>query len=817
MRGKERKLFFLIFIVLLSTDLFSSEYVFWLRGKDTTLFVDGNYNYMLTSTPPNMSSSKTLISTMFDFQGELGKWYSLAFPSDYFIDGKICLWVKNFPKDVNLRFFIYDFYNKTVLIDSSEWGSTENGFLCSNGTRYHLNKGHSLKLVLEYKKKSIDQLDFYLDEPSLSYTKEIFKTPSNKEYFLTGVKSTAAIVFSACSLIACKSNKDCDDNNGDTEDLCVNQNSCESYCLNKQCGVKCKNDYDCNDGNTSTFDKCEFPGSCYSYCINEACNIKCKNDYDCNGGYCIYPNTCFSKCIYSQCDSVRPSDEKKCFSYICFNNIWQDRRILNCCGNGLCEVNEENCEDCSDNDFNIFLNNPKQGDYFSSGSDINLVVSIKRGNNYIENAKVKAYINNNYFNFIQNGTFYTTKFKIPSFYNGTLPILIEAVKDNHKARINFNLVIIPILKMVCNVNKEKFRADEILSLTCKSENKITDINSIVNVYCNNDIVEEKIFFSDNFVFSYSLRSLLSCKDVKIFVNSEDKFGNKYIFEKFLEIEEPVSYKDLRIVVSGLEDDLNKGENLDIKVKVYNENILVKNADVFLFFNSKNYNLDKDNNGNYFISLKIPYDIRSLEKAEIISYFSDENTNYFGRFTKNLKIADGLINIWPIEEGLSNDRVNFVFSFSYPDNIIPENPKINVLINNENKEFSLIGKNIIKLSEKCTSDCNIILNITIEDSFGNKGNFEKQYFFNQKQTRIANLLTLILFFLFILSLYIYYYKRQKLTEQKKELIKKITNLQKSYFVDGLLSKEKYYKLLNDYKAELKNLKDKLGDYSYEKDL
>ena len=72
-----------------------------------------------------------------------------------------------------------------------------------------------------------------------------------------------------CVKVECKSNKDCNDGNELTTDMCMNLETCSPKCSNVQCVIKCNSHSDCSDGNFFTKDTCRNGGKCEASCNNE--------------------------------------------------------------------------------------------------------------------------------------------------------------------------------------------------------------------------------------------------------------------------------------------------------------------------------------------------------------------------------------------------------------------------------------------------------------------------------------------------------------------------------------------------------------------
>ncbi|MDP2925890.1 MAG: hypothetical protein Q8N99_05965 [Nanoarchaeota archaeon] len=131
-----------------------------------------------------------------------------------------------------------------------------------------------------------------------------------------------------CNYFECEKIDDCNDNNPNTEDTCINPSTKQSSC--SFISISCFDSSLCNDNNPNTEDTCISPGTGDSECKHEI--IKCLNDLACNDNNpntedtCITPGTSLSTCTHttllitiacynnSGCNDNNPNTEDKCIS-----------------------------------------------------------------------------------------------------------------------------------------------------------------------------------------------------------------------------------------------------------------------------------------------------------------------------------------------------------------------------------------------------------------------------------------------------------------------------------------------------------------------
>jgi len=188
------------------------------------------------------------------------------------------------------------------------------------------------------------------------------------------IDAAAALQWPAGPVFACSEDKDCNDDNDCTADVCNNPGTLEAACTHANlaegavCGAgiccagncsapACNNNSDCNDNSFCTNDSCDNPGTCGASCSHTpitacangdgCCPSGCTHgqDTDCvqaalcwsNVNQYLYPNTSqykkFCKCAqgtYNYKSAVRASGSKTAVKYIntADNEIWTTNSSL---------------------------------------------------------------------------------------------------------------------------------------------------------------------------------------------------------------------------------------------------------------------------------------------------------------------------------------------------------------------------------------------------------------------------------------------------------------------------------------------------------
>jgi len=158
-----------------------------------------------------------------------------------------------------------------------------------------------------------------------------------------------------CVPIECSVDSDCDDSNINTEDICNNAGTVDSFCTNDP--ITCFNDADCDDTNALTLDECLNPGTVSSICENTP--IDCNTDADCDDSDSFTKDTCNNP---GAIDSFCTNDPIECF-------VDGDCGVDGFVGNTFCSDNDVGQE------FESFTcNNPGLSSSFCNSDSEDLVV-----------------------------------------------------------------------------------------------------------------------------------------------------------------------------------------------------------------------------------------------------------------------------------------------------------------------------------------------------------------------------------------------------------------------------------------------------------
>ncbi len=182
--------------------------------------------------------------------------------------------------------------------------------------------------------------------------------------------------------VVCKSDSDCNDNNPNSEDKCLNPGTAQSSCQHNpivclsdsQCGINAffGNNFCQNNNIFQNFITyhCNNPGQTNSFCSN---SVSPDQKQDC--GTSSEGNFGADYCKNNNVYKSRTNHNKGCLSGACFDNAVTEEQLAetcaNGCSNGQCSTPVINCSSNSDCGTDIF------GDNFCQDNDIFKLLSRK--------------------------------------------------------------------------------------------------------------------------------------------------------------------------------------------------------------------------------------------------------------------------------------------------------------------------------------------------------------------------------------------------------------------------------------------------------
>jgi len=828
----EKGNFLLIFLLIIfSTSAFAASTVYWLRGQDISAEVEGGNFSFMSSTPSGSTSSETI--NEFNLEkgtGELTRWYSSKFPSDFLLSGEIYFFASEFELlsgDAEYRLVFYEFDSQTDqsnLIVSSDWlkfnGKTQDATVLLQ-TPFTINSQNSLKLVLEYNSiSSASTIKLILDQPE-PFQELVWNTPSNQSFSAYGVKNTAAVLFELCGTnsITCFKDLDCDDFQALTQNSCTDPGTCSASCDFTVCTTDCITSAECKDNNILTIDTCSEFGTCNAICKNEVCSIMCSTNSDCNDNIpstidsCTFPNTCLAFCQNTPCTGDDCIAEE-----------------INVCGNGICEFEEECPLDCNENK-KIELLEINKGEYFLYGEEVEVKALVT---GYSLSVKVSM---NGFFGEIElvddssgvddmaNDRIFSSSFIVRKPAYGNEPITITAADRITSIHLVKYYVIAPQLELELRTDKENYYLTDKIFVSAFANKKGVTITKNLFLTLENSsgekIAEEELSLNQYnlYSFNYQLSSLGEQGEIKVIGKISDEFGNTatktqtVVFLKVGSIQ-----RGFRIEILNLNKEISKGEIQQIEVIVKNDKgLAVKNVLVSVqLFNDSIIELTETALGVYSGTFKISETDFSGEHSITILAKKTIGENVLeAKLVEKVEVLE-----LPIELEITGlEKNNFSIGTPVELRIVGKINGNPVLL--KNVEIVLGDKKIFAKKDGGMFVATLVFNethfpttqITIKatDVYQNSGvaviplsvsGFYLPYYIEKDPPIFFILVMLVLAEVIGISYVVGRKNEQKrLKKRKTEVIKELKNVQKKYFQEGFMSR-------NDYDTELLKLENEL---------
>ena len=818
-----KKALLVIFLLFFSCFAISASNGYWLRGEDFTSFVGENKINFMTSTPPNVSSSKTIFSP--NEQEELGTWITSSFPGGLLLHTQIAFW-SNSLSSINspIKWFLYDYDSvkpSEILISEGEI-SPEKTSSIKEIEDYAIAPRHRLKLIL----KASQDTKLILDDSDL-FSKSEWTSPQGETFSAVGIKSTALLFFNQCSPeeIICSSDSGCDDNNPFTEEICENPGTCNSKCTYSKCTPSCINSSDCLDNDLLTINICENAGTCKSACKSIDCSPQCLTDADCSTdsivGICKYQGTCYAECFTGEDNTSL--EINKCVITEFSNNKYSNSSKIDCCGNGFCEQSEQCSKDCEGIDLEII--SPLKEEYLLLGEVVNLLVKAKQGSN----VSVKGFFGT--ISLFDDGQHNDQKPNDGVFGNS---LEITGKKREELILIEsggmkkyLNLKIIPILEVFINTNKEKYVITDLLEITGVVSKKgipVTDSAVLISVGSNGEKIFENQVKSNEFgAFKLNYKSFSLDPEggwsISVFV--EDLNKNKGYAKKSLQFFNPENLLPLSISsITEIKEQYIRESEIAFEVNVNEDGKNIDDAIVEVSFGGlPKQSLISKGNGAYYIDTILPSALpigntkisitanKGELKGKLIIDTNMKNKEIFAEIQSPKKSSF-----------LIGETIIFEFTSVYENGESANQSSAILKVNGE--EIKLTQTNQTFKGEYIVqeNDSLIEVEINLTDREKNSGEmfisstvsgYSLEYYLRLYWQVI--LVLSLLFLALVTKSYCYYAgdkKKETLIARRKQLDEKLKYIQTRYFKQGSLSRKKYDELMIKYEHELNSINKKM---------
>lgn len=326
-----------------------------------------------------------------------------------------------------------------------------------------------------------------------------------------------------------------------------------------------------------------------------------------------------------------------------------------------------------------------------------------------------------------------------------------------------------------------------------------------------------------FEFNYETSFLDRAGDWKITLNSRNE-----------QVEKTISINEKREAgfflvrfLSPTEGKYQKNQKLVISVEIIDSGRQLNNAQVIAWgLKGEKLKFTNNNSGQYTLEYIIPYDSNTGDwTLEVLAQAKKDEETFGGIGKLNLKIEDAPIILAVNEPKVSSfeqgDTINFNVTATYADKTALENGKVFLIINNTQTEFEQVSLENFSLAYTIPANLSGAVEIEIKavDDSQNTG-FERQNLVVGCSLtcliRQYGLITAAITVISIALARIFYSqlntkgKRKKLEKEKEKINNLIKDLQKEYFIKGVMPANSYKKNISEYKSRLLQIEQELQE-------
>ena len=824
------KAFAFLALLALAANAFAPETTYWLRGDDFTNFVEGSKGNFMTTSAPNVSSSKTVLAADAE-TGLVGRWYTVLLPVQAQVYSNVYLWANGAKGDGTFKWTLYDFNPESLESRPIAEGSfgAENmesaGPVKGNET---ISAGHRLKLEMSFEGENGS---LTVDDAAFEANSEA-STPSGQSAGAKGVRSTAVLFLSQCSgnEIKCSNDAACYDSDPFTEDTCVQAGTCQSYCEHAECEPKCVGAGECNDENPLTIDSCANAGSCNAFCENAECGVACPGNAQCDDNNpgtidsCVYAGTCFSYCKNDEAGS-RTIKIEGCRAIECTGKNCVESVALDCCGNSLCEQGENTqaCgADCSGAKLEILR--PVKNDYAVRGVKFSIVVKGLKG----DSLKASGFFGSEqlfddglhddlsaddgvFGNFIETG----------NAVEGMNTIAVENMGTRRES-VFLNINVIPALEVSLKTDGREYALTDSVQIQGSVSRKGTPVKGAVllSMFAGN----KKIFSAEtetdefgNFHYTFRPSPDDSLGEREIRGEISDEYGNSGKASAAIEFLEPEQLLPLKINVSGLEKEYVFNGKMSLAAEVSGGGAPVEKARVFALLGSKTLEFTEKGGGVYTLETRVPAEAPKPGGRLQVSVNAEKN-GLKGKILLDSSVKPARIKVKITEPEKSvfgfweKVRVKAEFGLENGGKI----SGVEAFVGIGGEQMPMEEKGGAYYAEFRAKDWNgFIAEVKVSDAYGNSGSekisgavsgYSPDYYLEFYGTLVAGIAALVSAFI-IGALVIYRggRKTEELMRKERELTRKIRYVQTRYFKLGGFTRQKYDELMLKYGRELENVR------------
>jgi hypothetical protein len=665
--------------------------------------------------------------------------------------------------------------------------------------------------------------------------------------------------------IKCYSDAGCDDQNPLTTDNCVNSGGCNSYCSNEACTVSCYSGAECDDGNPLTADSCIDAGRCGSVCSNIHCEPMCSSNSDCDDNdasttdVCAGSGRCTAICVSmpacgdGTCSTGEnetpcscPQDCGSCYEKLtgtcrernCIGKSCRATITLGCCGNGICELNEDysNCsEDCRPKNVTFTLEDYDETEDRLRGEDVLLKASVTADGVRMRDAEVSV---SGFFGSLRlfndgrhnDGTAadntYANTFTVDRNFSAgdyTFKFRVDAAGSVREYFRDFK--VNPVLGLGLTTDKPVYILSDLIKISGSLRKKNRPLDMPVGLTIRNPagIVADENLTPLNGVYAFSYRSatIQEAGKWRITAVAEDGNGNYGEEERLVEVLEPGSVIALDITTEA-EAAVSRGDVLEVRINVKDTLGRAGDANIAVEAFGRAYTAEKVSEGSYLVRLAVGFlDPLGLQEADVSATRTGNTISYRGRTSVPFEVKAVKLAIEVLEPAaghyLAGETIPLKVSLTYPDGSGVENARVTAFADGIPLSLEATQKGIYYAEYVAMqSTAGILeLNFEAEDLHGNAAagsiskdisGFSVMYYVRRYGTPAALLLlAIIIVLLKAQSVAVKGIKKRVLRRREKNIMEIIKGLQYQYFREASIDRKTYESELHKYEEELKEIR------------
>lgn len=629
----------------------------------------------------------------------------------------------------------------------------------------------------------------------------------------------------------CSGNAGCDDSNPLTTDICNAPGSCQASCSNAPCSPACSGNADCSDGDPSTTDYCAEVGTCNAYCFNLG---------ECGNGICSSGENrcnCSADCGSCEGTTALPCRKFGCVGATC-TEVWKP----NCCGNTSCDYGENfsSCSaDCIPKEIKISVIAPASGDYFLHGERVLVKADVSADNLKAKGAKAKAagffgiinlYDDGAHDDDSNNDGIFANSFTVDAAVDANIyPITMQAELAGVIGKITYDLEVNPRID-VNLFSREYFRQGSLVDFNGIAMRKGVPVSAGIDI---NIVSGSALIFDSNtrssaqgeFSGSYHSTTIDPEGAWQIWAHASDDMNNsgfakidinigKYEMTSFLGIE-------LLTVFAGRYE---RGEKIKVAARVLDGigealgGAVVKLLSPSGAVMALEETASREYSGIYTLDWAEPTGTQKFEVSAIKDVFGKIQS---GKGSFNIEIGKAGINAEILNPETASykvgDELKFSVRLTYPSGELVEKPVIDAKINGKKIEMQAAGKGVYSASHIISIDeqGGLLFSLSANDGYGNDASkslyigirgISLMYYIRASPVSVALFFFAALIALMMLSVALWrigslaYYARRG-----KELLAIKADAQTKYFKKGIISRETYDKLREEYEPKIEEIR------------